>query len=65
MSALTPLSDIVFTIPCESVSITDFYATPISVINMIVVLLSQIDKEGSVSYLNKFEDIAKDYGFYF
>ncbi len=65
MSALTPLSDITFTIPCESVSITDFYATPISVINMIIILLSQIDKEGSISYLNKFEDIAKDYGFYF
>lgn len=65
MSALTPLSDIVFTLPCESISITDFYATPISIINMIIVLLSQIDKEGSISYLNKFEDIAKDYGFYF
>ena len=65
MSALAPLSDIVFTIPCESVSVTDFYATPISVINIIIILLSQIDKEGSLSYLNKFEDIAKDYGFYF
>jgi DNA-binding MurR/RpiR family transcriptional regulator len=65
MSPLAPLSDVVFTIPCESVSMTDFYATPISVINMIIILLSQIDKEGSKSYLNKFEDIAKDYGFYF
>lgn len=65
MSALAPLSDVIFTVPCESVSITDFYATPISIINMIVVLLSQIDKEGSISCLNKFEDIAKDYGFYF
>lgn len=65
MSALTPLSDITFTIPCESISITDFYATPISVINIIIVLLSQIDKEGSISNLNKFEDIAKDLGFYF
>lgn len=65
MSALAPLSDIVFTVPCESVSITDFYATPISVFNIIIILLSQIDKEGSISYLNKFEDIAKDYGFYF
>ncbi len=65
MSALSPLSDIVFTIPCESISITDFYATPISVINMIIVLLSQIDKESSIRYLNKYEDIAKDYGFYF
>lgn len=65
MSALTHLSDIVFTIPCESISITDFYASPISVINIIIVLLSQIDKEGSISYLSKFEDIAKDLGFYF
>nr|WP_312579848.1 MurR/RpiR family transcriptional regulator [Sedimentibacter sp.] len=65
MSALTPLSDITFTIPCESISITDFYATPISVINIIIVLLSQIDKESSISNLNKFEDIAKDLGFYF
>ncbi len=65
MSALTPLSDITFTIPCESISITDFYATPMSIINIIIVLLSQIDKEGSISNLNKFEDIAKDLGFYF
>lgn len=65
MSPLTLLSDLTFTIPCESISITDFYATPISVINIIIVLLSQIDKECSISFLNKFEDIAKDYGFYF
>lgn len=65
MSPLAPLSDIVFTIPCESVSMTDFYATPICVLNMIIILLSQIDKEGSISYLNRYEDIAKDYGFYF
>lgn len=65
MSPLTPLSDITFTIPCESISITDFYSTPISVINIIIVLLSQIDKDSSISFLNKFEDIAKDYGFYF
>ncbi|MDP3387176.1 MAG: MurR/RpiR family transcriptional regulator [Eubacteriales bacterium] len=65
MSALTPLSDIILTIPCESVSITDFYATPISVINMMIILLSQIDMENSISYLSKFEEIAKDYGFYF
>jgi DNA-binding MurR/RpiR family transcriptional regulator len=65
MSPLTPLSDITFTIPCESISITDFYATPFSVINIIIVLLSQLDKEGSISYLNKFETTAKDYGFYF
>lgn len=65
MSALAPLSDIIFTIPCESISITDFYATPICVINIIIVLLSQIDKESSIRYLNKFEEIAKDIGFYF
>lgn len=65
MSALAPLSDIVFTVPCESVSITDFYATPISIINIIIILLSQIDRESSISHLNKFEDIAKHYGFYF
>lgn len=65
MSALVPLSDTAFTIPCESISITDFYATPMSVINIITVLMSQIDKEGSISYLNKFEDMAKDLEFYF
>lgn len=65
LSALAPFSDLVFPIPCESVSITDFYATPISLINMMIILLSQIDKEGSLSYLNKFEEIAKEYGFYF
>lgn len=65
MSPLAPLSDIVFTIPCESVSITDFYGTPISVINIIIILLSQIDKENSINNLSKFEDISKDFGFYF
>lgn len=65
MSPLTPLSDITFTIPCESISITDFYATPLSIINIIVVLLSQIDKERSINHLNKFEDVSKDLGFYF
>lgn len=64
-SPLTPLSDISLTIPCNSVSITDSYATPFSVINMIIVLLSQIDKEKALSSLNRFEEIAKDYGFYF
>lgn len=65
LSALAPLSDIVFPIPCESVSITDFYATPISLINMIIILLSQLDNDSSISYLNRFEEIAKDYGFFF
>lgn len=65
MSALTPLSDIILTVPCESVSITDVYATPICIINMMIILLSQIDMESSISYLSKFEEIAKDYGFYF
>jgi len=65
LSPLVPLSDISFTIPCESVSITDFYGTPISVINIIIILLSQIDKENSLNNLSKFEDISKDFGFYF
>ncbi len=64
-SPLTPFSDVTFTVPCQSVSITDFYATPFCVINMIVILLSQIDKARSASYLNRFEDMAKDFGFYF
>lgn len=64
-SPLTPFSDVTFTVPCQSVSITDFYATPFCVINMIVILLSQIDKTRSASYLNRFEDMAKDFGFYF
>ena len=65
LSALTPLSDITLTIPCESVSITDSYSTPFSVFNMIIILLSQINKTSSISSLSKFEEIAKDYGFYF
>lgn len=64
-SPLTPFSDVTFTVPCQSVSITDFYATPFSVINMIIILLSQIDKDRSANYLNRFEDMAKDFGFYF
>ncbi|MEN1760423.1 MurR/RpiR family transcriptional regulator [Anoxynatronum sibiricum] len=64
-SPLAPFSDVTFTVPCQSVSITDFYATPFSVINMIIILLSQIDKDRSASYLNRFEDMAKDFGFYF
>lgn len=64
-SPLTPLSDISLTIPCNSVSITDSYATPFSVINMLIVLLSQLDKDKALTSLNKFEEIAKDYGFYF
>jgi hypothetical protein len=32
---------------------------------MMIILLSQIDMESSISYLSKFEEIAKDYGFYF
>ena len=64
-SPLSPLSDIVFPIPCESISITDSYSSPISVINIIIVLLSQIDKDNSIKSLKKFEEIAEEYGFYF
>ena len=42
-----------------------FVALLSTVINIIIVLLSQIDKESSIRYLNKFEEIAKDIGFYF
>ena len=65
MSPLAHFSDIILTIPYESVSFTDFYAVPIAVINTIVILLSQVDEEMSLKYLNEFENIAKDMGFYF
>jgi len=65
MSPLAHFSDIVLTIPYESVSFTDFYAVPIAVINTIVILLSQVDEKMSLKYLNEFENIAKDMGFYF
>ena len=65
MSPLAHFSDIVLTIPYESVSFTDFYAVLIAVINTIVILLSQVDEKMSLKYLNEFENIAKDMGFYF
>lgn len=65
MSPLAHFSDIVLTIPYESVLFTDFYAVPIAVINTIVILLSQVDEKMSLKYLNEFENIAKDMGFYF
>ncbi len=65
LSPLAPLSDLIVPIPCESVSITDFYATPMSFVNILVILFSQVDKEQSASNLTKFEYIAKEYGFYF
>ncbi len=65
MSPLARFSDIVMTIPCESMSFTDFYATPICVINALVILVSQLDEQTSLKHLNEFENIAKDMGFYF
>lgn len=64
-SPLVPFSDIVLTVPCESVSFTDFIATPMAIVNTLVIAISQIDKEKSFKYLNEFENIAKDMGFYF
>jgi len=65
MSPLARFSDIILTIPCESMSFTDFYATPVCIINALVILISQLDEQTSLKYLNEFENIAKDMGFYF
>lgn len=65
MSPLAHFSDIILTVPYESVSFTDFYSVPIVIVNTIVILVSQLDSERSFKFLNEFEDIAKDMGFYF
>ncbi|NPV43427.1 MAG: MurR/RpiR family transcriptional regulator [Firmicutes bacterium] len=65
LSPLARLSDIVLTIPCESISFTDFFAVPMSVVNILVISVSQLDEETSLKHLNEFENIAKDMGFYF
>lgn len=65
MSPLVHFSNLVLTVPYESVSFTDSYAVPISIINILVILLSQYDKEKTLKHLNEFENIAKDMGFFF
>lgn len=65
MSPLAHFSDIVLNIPYEGVSFTDFYAVPTSIVNILVTLVSQYDEERTLKYLNEFENIAKDMGFYF
>lgn len=65
LSPLARLSDIVLTIPCESISFTDFFAVPMSLVNILVISVSQLDEETSLKHLNEFENIAKDMGFYF
>lgn len=65
MSPLAHFSDTILTIPYEGVSFTDFYAVPISLVNILVTLVSQYDEERTMKYLNEFENMAKDMGFYF
>lgn len=65
MSPLAQFSDLVLTVPYESVSFTDSYAVPISIVNILVTLTSQYDEEKTLKYLIEFEDIAKDMGFFF
>jgi len=65
LSPLSRFSDKTLCIPCDSNSFTDFYAVPICIINIIVTLISQLNKDISLKYLNEFENIAKELGFYF
>ncbi len=65
MSPLAQFSDLVLTVPYESVSFTDSYAVPISIVNILVTLASQYDEEKTLKHLIEFEDIAKDMGFFF
>lgn len=65
MSPLAQFSDLVLTVPYESVSFTDSYAVPISIVNILVTLTSQYDEEKTLKHLIEFEDIAKDMGFFF
>lgn len=67
-NALSPLarfSDMVVTVPCESISFTDSYTIPMCIINTIVISVSQLDEETAFKYLNEFENTAREIGFYF
>lgn len=65
MSPLSQFSDIVLTVPYESISFTDSYGVPIAIINILITIISQHNSEATLKHLNKFEEIAKDMGFFF
>lgn len=65
LSPLARFSDMIYTVPIESYSFTDSYVIPVSLINIIAILISQLDEDNSMKHLTEFEEIAKDIGFYF
>lgn len=65
MSPLTEFSDIVLTVPYETISFTDSYGVPIAIVNILISLISQYDEKETLKHLNGFEEIAKDMGFFF
>lgn len=65
LSPLVKFSTEYLTIPCESISFTDFFAVPMIIVNILVIATSIFDEENSLRQLNEFENIAKDLGYYF
>lgn len=65
LSPLVPFSNHSLIVPSESLSFTDFFAVQICIINTLAISISKLDKNTTLSYLNEFEDIAKNMGFYF
>ncbi|MCQ1529501.1 MurR/RpiR family transcriptional regulator [Lutispora saccharofermentans] len=65
LSPLARFSDMIYTVPIESYSFTDSYVIPVSLVNIIAILISQLDEDNSMKHLTEFEEIAKDIGFYF
>lgn len=65
LSPLARFSDMIYTVPIESYSFTDSYVIPVSLVNIIAILISQLDETNSMKHLTEFEEIAKDIGFYF
>ena len=65
LSPLVRFSNYSLIVPSESISFTDFFAVQICIINTLAIWISKLDKNTTLSYLNEFENIAKNMGFYF
>ena len=63
-SPLVPFSTHSIIIPCESISFTDFFASPYIVINTLAISISQLEADKSLKSLREYEEISKDMGFF-